>query len=194
MVFAGCDSADLTKAPVLKRGQYAYFLHSQDDETVIKDIKAFGRNGECRVVFDNIFDGIWGNNINVDKLEEHLKASGLKIIDPRNYYSGKSVECRKKDGSIEEVSVIDALVLKDGTCVDKTDYKRLTVKEYNELIPKLSETTWQYRSVKELPLGKQLVYNKFFDFSLKDCEPKNGKYEIKVKTNFGTFDYEITGR
>lgn len=185
---SGCDSADLTKAPVLKQSQYAYFIHSQDDETVIKDIKAFGRNGECRVVFDTTFLGYLYDK---EKSKEYLKANGLKIID--NLY-GSYVKCRKKDGSIEEMAIGSVLVLKDGTCVDGGDYGRLTVKEYNEFIPKLSETTWQYRNLIGLPLGKQLVYNKFFDFSLQNCEPKNGKYEIEVKTNFGTFEYEIAGR
>lgn len=186
VVFAGCDSADLTKAPVLKRKQSTYYLYSQDDETVIKDIKAFGRNGECRVVFD-----IWLLDIfvNTDKIKEYLKASGLKMDSDNS-----TVECRKKDGSIEKVLISDALVLKDGTCVYKPDYKSVTIKEYNELVSKLSETTWQYRDRKEPLLGKPLVYNHFLDFWLEDCKPKNGKYEIKVKTNFGTFDYEIAGR
>lgn len=191
-VFAGCDSADLTKAPVLNRGMYAYFLHSQDDETIIKDIRAFGRNGECRVVLDSpiFFDYVGAISVvseRKDKYEEYLKASGFEI---RRDGSDTLVKCRKEDGSTGEIYITSALVLKDGTCVENY---HLTVKEYNELEPKISETTWQYFLKKHLP-REPLIYNQALDFLLKDCEPKNGKYEITVKTNFGTFDYEIAER
>lgn len=189
-VFAGCDSADLTKAPVLEREGYDYSLISRDDETVIKDIKAFGRNGECRVVLDTSFESslrpVFGRNEeNYDKYKEYLKASGFEI---RRRDDDALVKCRKKDGSTGEIDIEWALALKDGTCVSKLDYRCLTFKEYNEFHSKISETTLQYFSSS---LGKPLIYNEALDFWLRDCEPKNGKYELTVKTNFGTFDYEI---
>lgn len=193
-VFAGCDSADLTKAPVLEREGYDYSLISRDDETVIKDIKAFGRNGECRAVLNTSFKSSFRpfferNEENYDKYEEYLKASGFEIR--RDNDNDALVKCRRKDGSTREIDIERALALKDGTCVYKLDYDRLTFKEYNEFHSKLSETTLQYFSSS---LGKPLIYNKALDFWIRDCEPKNGKYEITVKTNFGTFDYEIADR
>lgn len=190
VVFAlsGCDSVDLTKAPVLERKMFTYYLTSKDDETVIKDIKAFGRNGECRVEFDTEFDF---KSDDYEKYLAYLKASGLEIREHRDYFY---VKCRKTNGSIEEIYYWKALVLKDGTCVDRGDYTRLTIKEYNEIVSKISETTRQYFKYEEPPLGKQLIYGNSLRFWLENCEPKNGKYEIEAKTNFGTFEYEIAGR
>ena len=39
--------------------------------------------------------------------------------------------------------------------------------------------------------GEKITYDKIFgtDFEGK-CEPKNGKFQIEVKTNFGTYAYE----
>lgn len=188
VVFAlsGCDSVDLTKAPVLERKMFTYYLTSKDDETVIKDIKAFGRNGECRVEFGTKFDF---KSDDYKKYLAYLKASGLEIRKHRDYFY---VKCRKTDGSIKEVWFPHALVLKDGTCVDS--HQSFTLKEFNELVSKLSETTRQYFKYEEPPLGKQLIYNESLSFQLQNCEPKNGKYEIEAKTNFGTFEYEIAGR
>lgn len=186
VVFAlsGCDSVDLTKAPVLERKMFTYYLTSKDDETVIKDIKAFGRNGECRVEFSMAFQFLSIDKYS-NKYKEHIKASGLEMDKDDN------VKCRKTDGSIKEVWFLHALVLKDGTCVDSR--QSCTLKECNELVSKLSETTRQYFKY-EVPLGKQLIYGSSLTFWLENCEPKNGKYEIEAKTNFGTFEYEIAGR
>lgn len=188
VVFAlsGCDSADLTKAPVLERKQSRYYLTSKDDETVIKDIKAFGRNGECMVKFNIDFDL---KSDDYKKYLAYLKASGLEI---RSSGWDDFVKCRKTDGSIGEVAYKYAVVLKDGTCVNILSF--LTIKEYNEIVSKLSETTRQSFKYKEPPLGKQLIYGNSLKFWLENCEPKNGKYEIEVKTNFGTFEYEIADR
>ena len=186
---SGCDSADLTKSPVLERKQGRYYLTSKDDETVIKDIKAFGRNGECRVAFDINFHSKFDDPDDSKKYKAYLKASGFEI---RNNGFNDLVKCRNTDGSIGEVLYDYAVVLKDGTCVSILSF--LTIKEYNEIVSKLSETTRQYFNLGEPPLGKQLIYGSSLEFWLKNCEPKNGKYEIEAKTNFGTFEYEIAGR
>ncbi len=48
-------------------------------------------------------------------------------------------------------------------------------------------------------LGTQIKYGKIFTYNAKrfvmfdsnDCPPKNGKYEIELSTNFGTYHYEM---
>ena len=48
-------------------------------------------------------------------------------------------------------------------------------------------------SISLLKYGEQLVYDKKRSvlFTSKNCPPKNGKYEIELNTNFGTYRYEM---
>lgn len=45
-----------------------------------------------------------------------------------------------------------------------------------------------------LKYGEKLTYNaaRTVTFEAKDCPPKNGKYDIELNTNFGTYYYEMT--
>lgn len=55
------------------------------------------------------------------------------------------------------------------------------------------EMNFLFVSIPLLKYGEKLTYNtaRTATFDKKSCPPKNGKYEIELKTNFGTYRYEM---
>ena len=50
-----------------------------------------------------------------------------------------------------------------------------------------------FEEISSLKYGEKIPYNKrrLVTFESKNCLPKNGKYEIELNTNFGTYHYEV---
>ena len=50
-----------------------------------------------------------------------------------------------------------------------------------------------FEEISQLKYGEKIPYNKrrLVTFESKNCLPKNGKYEIELNTNFGTYRYEV---
>lgn len=55
------------------------------------------------------------------------------------------------------------------------------------------EMNFLFVSIPLLKYGEKLTYNtaRTATFDKKNCPPKNGKYEIELNTNFGTYHYEM---
>ena len=85
---------------------------------------------------------------------------------------------------------------------DDTTIKKMTIKGRNgkcnekDLIPDMSVRFSLIVAAAAFPsikYGEKIPYNakRVIVFSYDKCPPKNGKYEIEMDTNFGTYYYEI---
>lgn len=82
---------------------------------------------------------------------------------------------------------------------DDTTIKKMTIKGRNgkcnekDLIPDMGVGFSLAVALPSIKYGEKIPYNakRVIVFSDDKCPPKNGKYEIEMDTNFGTYYYEI---
>ena len=95
------------------------------------------------------------------------------------------------DGKSPLIEVEDRGVMWVTSRDDETIIKKMTIKGRNGKCDENWGSGNGFGTGPHLKYNEKILYDTYRRINLWGCPPKNGKYEVELDTNFGTYYYEV---